>query len=56
MGLETTIGSLEKGKQGDVIVIRLNGLHTTPHKSDIVSALVYSAQPFDVETSLSPAA
>lgn len=50
MGLESTIGSLEKGKQADVIVIRLNELHATPHESDIVSALVYSAQPSDVET------
>ena len=50
MGLESTIGSLEKGKQADVMVIRLNGLHATPHESDLVSALVYSAQPSDVET------
>lgn len=52
MGLEATIGSLETGKQGDVIVVRLDGLHSTPHTADLVSALVYSAQPNDVETVL----
>src|SRR6266536_1910255 len=50
MGLDATIGSLETGKQGDVIVVRLDGLHATPHGADLLSALVYSAQPNDVET------
>ena len=50
MGLEVTIGSLEVGKQADVIVVRLDGLHLTPHTADLVSAIVYSAQPSDVQT------
>lgn len=50
MGLGQEIGSLEKGKRGDVIVVSLKTLHSTPHGGDVVSALVYSAQPDDVQT------
>jgi 5-methylthioadenosine/S-adenosylhomocysteine deaminase len=49
MGLDGEIGSLEAGKRGDVAIVRMNALHSTP-APEIVSALVYSAQTSDVET------
>ncbi|HLN98609.1 MAG TPA: 5'-deoxyadenosine deaminase [Pyrinomonadaceae bacterium] len=49
LGLEKEIGSLETGKRGDVILVRLDGLHATP-VNDPISALVYSAQPADVQS------
>lgn len=49
MGLEAEIGSIEVGKRADLAVVRLDRLHATPVE-DVVSALVYSAQPDDVET------
>jgi 5-methylthioadenosine/S-adenosylhomocysteine deaminase len=50
LGLEKQIGSLETGKQADVIVVNLNSLHSNPGSEDPVSALVYSAQTFDVQS------
>jgi 5-methylthioadenosine/S-adenosylhomocysteine deaminase len=52
MGLDREIGSLEAGKRADVIVLRLDGVHSTPRPADVVSALVYSAQPADVQTAM----
>jgi 5-methylthioadenosine/S-adenosylhomocysteine deaminase len=52
MGLESEIGSLEPGKRADLTVLRLDALHSTPIPADLVSAIVYSAQPSDVETVL----
>jgi 5-methylthioadenosine/S-adenosylhomocysteine deaminase len=49
MGLDSEIGSLEVGKRADVAVVRLDRLHSTP-VTDVVSALVYSAEPDDVDT------
>jgi 5-methylthioadenosine/S-adenosylhomocysteine deaminase len=49
MGLDSEVGSLEVGKQADVAVVRLDRLHATP-VTDVVSALVYSAEADDVET------
>jgi 5-methylthioadenosine/S-adenosylhomocysteine deaminase len=51
MGLENEIGSLEIGKGADVIVVDLNQLHLSP-KQDVISSLVYSAQPADVRWSV----
>ena len=50
LGLENEIGSLETGKRADVIVVDLNSLHSVPHASDPVSALLYSAQTSDVRS------
>jgi 5-methylthioadenosine/S-adenosylhomocysteine deaminase len=50
MGLGDELGSLETGKRADVIVVRLDGVHSTPHPSEVISAIVYSAQPADVQT------
>ena len=49
MGLDAEIGSIEAGKRADLSIVRLDRLHTTPAR-DVVSALVYSAAPDDVET------
>ena len=49
MGLDSEIGSLEAGKRADVAIVSMRGLHATP-AGEIVSALVYSAQPSDVDT------
>lgn len=49
LGLDGEIGSLEAGKRADVAVVRMGGLHATPG-ADVVSALVYSSQPSDVDT------
>jgi len=51
LGLESEIGSLEVGKRADMIVVDLERLHYTP-APDIISALVYSAQPDDVRTTI----
>ena len=50
LGLEQEIGSLETGKRADIILINLDRLHSTPRPTDIASAIVYSAQPSDVQT------
>jgi 5-methylthioadenosine/S-adenosylhomocysteine deaminase len=50
LGLDKEIGSLENGKRGDVIVVNLDSLHSTPLQHDLVSALVYSAQTSDVRS------
>ncbi len=52
LGLEKEIGSLEAGKRADVIVVDLNRPHSTPRRGDVVSALVYSAQPSDVRSTI----
>jgi 5-methylthioadenosine/S-adenosylhomocysteine deaminase len=50
LGLEKEIGTLEVGKRADVIVVNLEGLHSTPGPADLISALVYSAQTSDVQS------
>ena len=49
LGLNRETGSLEVGKRADVAVVRLDRLHATP-VTDVVSALVYSAEQDDVDT------
>ena len=51
LGLDAEIGSLEVGKRADVAVVRIDGLHGTP-VNDVVSALVYSAEVSDVDTTI----
>ena len=51
LGLEADIGSLEVGKRADLALVRLDGLHSTPVE-DVVSAVVYSARPDDVDSVL----
>jgi 5-methylthioadenosine/S-adenosylhomocysteine deaminase len=49
LGLESELGSLETGKQADVILLNLDTLHSSPY-SDPISAVVYSAQSSDVKS------
>lgn len=51
LGLADDIGSLEAGKRADVIVVDLDQLHSSP-AADVISSLVYSAQPSDVRTTI----
>ena len=50
VGLEEEIGSVELGKKADLSVVSLNGLHSSPQTSDLISSIVYSCQPADVRT------
>src|SRR5258705_11027846 len=50
LGFEKEIGTLQIGKRADVVVVRLDSLHSSPHSEDPASALVYSAQPADVRS------
>jgi 5-methylthioadenosine/S-adenosylhomocysteine deaminase len=49
LGLEGEIGSIEVGKRADLTLLDLDRLHTTP-RPDLISTIVYAAQPEDVET------
>ena len=51
MGLDKEIGSIEVGKRADVMLVDLNGIHSSP-SADLVSALVYSVQATDVRTTI----
>lgn len=48
LGLEAEIGSIEEGKCADLIVLDLQEPHAQPEDADLVSRIVYSAQPADV--------
>ena len=48
LGLEAEIGSIEPGKQADLVVLDLTGPHVVPEDADIVSRLVYGARASDV--------
>ena len=49
LGLDDRLGSVEKGKSADLILLDLNRLHTTPHP-DPISTIVYAASASQVET------
>jgi 5-methylthioadenosine/S-adenosylhomocysteine deaminase len=49
--LESEIGSLETGKQADVIAINLSGAHLTPH-DNIEAALLFSSSARDVKMTM----
>ena len=49
MGLENEIGSLEKGKKADIILVDMTAPHMTP-PTNPVSNLVYAAHGYDVDT------
>jgi len=51
LGLDEEIGSIEIGKRADVAVVDLYQAHSSP-TSDVVSALVYSAQASDVRATI----
>ncbi|RKD31664.1 5'-deoxyadenosine deaminase [Thermohalobacter berrensis] len=53
MGMEDRLGSIERGKLADIVIMNLNNLHNSPSKEvNIVSQLVYSAKAQDVETTI----
>ena len=52
MGLDFEIGSLEVGKKADIVMLNLRALHSTPRTEDVVSTVVYSAVPGDVQSVL----
>jgi 5-methylthioadenosine/S-adenosylhomocysteine deaminase len=49
--LDHTIGSLEKGKKADLIIVDLKKPHVVP-RHDIIQSIVYGARGSDVETVL----
>ena len=49
LGLVEELGSIEIGKRADVFLMSLEELHCLPHP-DLISTIVYSAQPNQVET------
>lgn len=51
LGLESQIGSLEKGKRADITVLDLERLHLTP-RPDVISTIVYASESQDVRTIL----
>ncbi|QEK13162.1 5'-deoxyadenosine deaminase [Crassaminicella thermophila] len=53
MGLESEIGSIEKGKKADLAILNLKNIHNAPYENvDIISQLVYSASSKDVMTTI----
>jgi len=54
LGLDSLIGSLEKGKRADLLIVNLNTLHTTPlmkgKYNNVIPHLVYSTSGSDVES------
>lgn len=49
LGLQDRIGTLESGKEADLIMVGLDKAHLTP-LNDPISAIAYSAQSSDVDT------
>jgi 5-methylthioadenosine/S-adenosylhomocysteine deaminase len=49
LGLGDSIGSIEVGKQADLILMDLNTLHTVP-QPDLISTIVYATEASNVET------
>lgn len=49
LGMEDRIGSLEIGKEADVVVVRMDAIHATPHYHPY-SWLVYAAKSTDVDS------
>jgi 5-methylthioadenosine/S-adenosylhomocysteine deaminase len=53
IGLEGEIGSLEKGKKSDLVILNLENFHSYPSFDvDPISRIVYSASKADVETTI----
>ena len=50
LGLDQELGSIEPGKRADLLVLNISTLHVTPAPRDLASAIVYSAQPHDVQS------
>ena len=52
MHLDHLVGSLERGKRADLVIVAMEGLHTSPkfdiNKENVYARLVYAAQSTDV--------
>jgi cytosine/adenosine deaminase-related metal-dependent hydrolase len=48
LGIDREVGSLERGKRADVVVVRIDGPHVEPG-GDVFSRLVYAVTARDVE-------
>ncbi len=53
LGLEKEIGSLEAGKQADLVLVRLDRLHSAPaHAGNIYAQIVYASGAQDVDLTM----
>jgi 5-methylthioadenosine/S-adenosylhomocysteine deaminase len=52
LGLGGTTGSLEAGKQADVILVDATAPHLAPHEADPYTTLVHAARPTDVRLTM----
>lgn len=50
IGLSRQIGTLEPGKQADILLIRQDGIHHAPRAADPVASIVLQARPSDVDS------
>lgn len=50
IGLGSQIGSLEVGKQADIILIRQDGIHHAPRTADPVASIVLQTRPSDIDS------
>ena len=51
LGLQEQIGSIEEGKQADIIIVNMNRVKAIP-KNDLISQIVYNTNGEDVETTI----
>src|SRR5690606_38971843 len=50
IGLGSQIGSLEVGKQADIILIRQDGIHHAPRTADPIASIVLQTRPSDIDS------
>ena len=51
LGMENKIGSIEEGKQADLIIVNMNRVKAIP-ENDLISQIVYNTNGEDVETTI----
>lgn len=52
LSLDNKIGSIEKGKKADIILVNFRKPHLKPNHKRLISHLVWAAYPSDVETTI----
>ncbi len=50
IGLGSQVGTLDAGKQADIILIRQDGIHYAPRAPDPVASIVLQARPSDIDS------